>query len=106
MRQKTASTELSQLQFFDAFYPVDLNKLNRQEYDQFLESTLFLKGKIDATIKGRMVANVNKQRGTIPKDDATSPTSALESVLLTTIIDAKEGQDMSIFDIPNTFVKT
>ena len=49
---------------------------------------MFLKQKCDESIKGRMVDGGNKQRGTIDKEDAVSPTVALESVLLTYIIDA------------------
>ena len=53
-----------------------------------------------------MVAGVNKYRGHIDKIDANAPTSALESVLLTSTIDAKEGRDVAIIDIPNAFVTT
>ena len=53
-----------------------------------------------------MVAGDNKQRGHINKTDATSPTAALESVLLTSTIDEKEGRDVAIIDIPNAFVTT
>ena len=53
-----------------------------------------------------MVAGGNKQRGNIEKTDATSPTAALESVLLTSTIDTKEGRDVAIIDIPNAFVTT
>jgi hypothetical protein len=53
-----------------------------------------------------MVAGGNKQRGTIVKLDASSPTAALESVLLTAIIDAHEGCDVAVIDIPNAFFQT
>ena len=53
-----------------------------------------------------MVAGGNKQRGHIDKTYATSLTAALESVLLTSTIDAKEGHDVAIIDIPNAFVTT
>ena len=53
-----------------------------------------------------MVAGGNKQRNHIDKTDATLPTVALESVLLTATIDAKEGRDVAIVDIPNVFVTT
>ena len=53
-----------------------------------------------------MVAGGNKHRGTINKEDAASPTAALESILLTATIDAKEGRDVAIIDIPNAFVQT
>ena len=53
-----------------------------------------------------MVAGGNKQIGHIDKTDATSPTASLESVLLTSTIDAKEGCDVAIIDIPNALVTT
>ena len=53
-----------------------------------------------------MVAGGNKQRNRIDKTDATSPTAALEYILLTATIDAKEGRDVAIVDIPNAFVTT
>ena len=53
-----------------------------------------------------MVAGGNKKRGHTDKTDATSPTAALESVLLTSTINAKEGRDVDIIDIPNALVTT
>ena len=53
-----------------------------------------------------MVAGGNKQRVNINKEDAASPTAALESILLNATIDAKEGRDVAIIDIPNAFVQT
>ena len=53
-----------------------------------------------------MVAGGNKQRGNLDKTDATSLTAALESVLITSTIDTKEGRDVAIIDIPNAFVTT
>jgi hypothetical protein len=52
------------------------------------------------------VAGGYKQRGTISKEEATSPTASLASVLLTVVIDAKEGWDVAIKYLPNAFVQT
>ena len=71
-----------------------------------LESHLFLKEKRDGTIKRRTVAVSNKQRGYISKEDASSPTVASYSVLLSFIIDAEEGRDVAVIDIPNAFIQT
>jgi hypothetical protein len=38
--------------------------------------------------------------------DASSTTAALESVLLTAVIDAHEGRDVTVIDSPNKFVQT
>ena len=90
----------------DTFRPINSKTLSKTEYDKVLESNMFLKQKQYQSIKGRMVACGNKQRRHIDKTDATSPTAALESVLLTSTIDAKEGRDVAIIDIPNAFVTT
>jgi hypothetical protein len=67
---------------------------------------MFLKHKRDGKIKGRTVAGGNKQWDCISKEDASSPTVATESVLLSCIIDAEEERDDAVVDIPNAFVQT
>jgi hypothetical protein len=67
---------------------------------------MFLKEKQDGKIKGRTMAGGNKQRDYISKEDASSPTVATESVLLSCIINAEEGRDVAVIDIPNAFVQT
>ena len=71
-----------------------------------LESHLFLKQKRGESIKEWMVAGGNKQRGTIDKEDAASPTAALESVLLASTIDAAEERDVPVIEITNAFIQT
>jgi hypothetical protein len=104
--EQAVSKELAQLHFRDTFEPINPKDLIEQERKEVLESHLFLKEKRDETIKGRMVAGGNKQRGSVDKQDASSPTAALESVLLTAVIDAMEGREVVIVDIPNAFVQT
>jgi hypothetical protein len=104
--EEAITKELSQLHFRDTFEPIKPKDLNEEERLQVLESHLFLKEKRDTTVKGQMVARGNKQRGTIDKQDASSPTAALKSVLLTAVINAKEGRDMAVIDIPNAFFQT
>jgi hypothetical protein len=67
---------------------------------------MLLKLKRDGNIRGRTVASGNKQRDCISKEDASPPTVATESVLLSCIIDAEEQRDVSVVDIPNAFVQT
>jgi hypothetical protein len=84
--EEPVSKELSQLHFQDTFEPINPKDLSEEERQQALKSHLFLKEKRDATVKGQMVAGGNKQCGTINKEDASSPTAALKSVLLTAVI--------------------
>jgi hypothetical protein len=67
---------------------------------------MFLKQKWDGKIKGRTVAGGNKQQDYISKEDASSPTVARESVLLSCIIDAEEERDVAVVDILNAFIQT
>ena len=87
------SNELSQLHLRDTFRTINPKSLSKSDYDKVLESHLFIKQKRYQAIKGQMVAGGNKQCNHIDKTDATSPTAALESVLLTETIDVKEGRE-------------
>ncbi len=40
------------------------------------------------------------------KEDVSSPTVAAEAVMLTCVIDAQEGRDVAVVDIPNAFAQT
>jgi hypothetical protein len=67
---------------------------------------MFLQQKRDVKIKGRTVAGGNFQRDYISKEDASSPTIYMESVLLSCIIDTEEERDVAVVDVPNGFVQT
>ena len=71
-----------------------------------LKSDIFLKQKRTGEVKGCAVAGGNKQRGYIDKEEASSPTVAIESVILTSIVVTLEKRDVAILDIPNAFVQT
>jgi hypothetical protein len=66
---------------------------------------VFVKKKRAGQIKAHKVAGGNKQRDFINKENASSPTVAMESVLLTSLVDAQENCDVAIVDIPNAFIQ-
>ena len=101
-----AFAEMKQLHMRDTFRPVHWKDLTPEQRAAILESHLFLKKKRCGKIKGRTVAGGNKQRDFISKEDASSPTVSTESVLLSCIIDALEGRDVAVIDIPNAFIQT
>jgi hypothetical protein len=100
-----AQSEMKQLHFRNTSKPKHWRELSQVQRQTVLESHMFLKQKRDGKIKGRTVAGGNKQRDYISKEDASSPTGATESVLLSCIIDAEEEQDVAVVDIPNAFVQ-
>ena len=101
-----ASKELDQLHQRNCFTPVDVSKLTQEEKNKAVEALMFLTEKRDGSIKGRLVYNGKPTREWLSRDDAASPTAALESIMLTGIVDAKERRDTMSADIPNAFIQT
>ena len=66
---------------------------------------MFLTEKRDKSVKGRMVYNGKPTREWLTREDSASPIAALESIMLTAVIDAHEGQDVMCADILNTFIQ-
>jgi hypothetical protein len=62
--------------------------------------------KRDGSVKVRSVPDGSKQRLWMNKDNTASPTIMLESILLTCVIEAKEGRDVAVVDNPNAFIQT
>ena len=53
-----------------------------------------------------MVADGSKQRSYegYEKSDGSSPTAQTDSVIMTGVIDAHEGQDVAVIDVQNAFL--
>ena len=52
------------------------------------------------------MVNGYKQRDYILKDDVSSPTVSAEAVMLTCVINAIKGRDVTVINVPNAFVQT
>jgi hypothetical protein len=98
--------EAKQLHWHTFFRPVHWKDVNKERCKQILESHVFVEKKRMGQIKAHKVAGGNKQRDFISKENASSPTVATESVLLTSLVDAQENRDVAIVDIPNAFIQT
>ena len=85
-----AEAEMKQLHWRNTFKPIRWRDMTEEQKKTVLESHIFMKMKQSGEIKGRTVAGGNKQRGFIDKEESSSPTVATESVILTSLIDAKE----------------
>ena len=80
-------------------------QLSPEQRKDTLQYLMFLKQKRNGTIKGRGCADGRKQRATTTKEEASSLTVAIESVMLSCVIDAKEGRDEATVDIPGAFMQ-
>ncbi|KAI2496760.1 Reverse transcriptase (RNA-dependent DNA polymerase) [Fragilaria crotonensis] len=76
-----------------------------EEREAALQYLMFLKQKRDGTVKGRGCADGRKQRPYTTKEEASSPTVATESVMLSCTIDAKEERDVGVVDLPAAFMQ-
>jgi hypothetical protein len=88
------------------FEPVKMADMTPLERKRAMESLIFLTEKRDGTVKARTCANGSTQRAYIPREEATSPTAATEAILITAVVDAKQGRDVMTLDVPNAFVQT
>ena len=104
--QEAAVAEMKQLHGRECFKPIHINELDHNARRKAMESLMLLTEKRDGRIKGRTVADGSKQRTWMSKDEAASPTVALESLFLTAIIDAKEHREVAVVDLPNAFIQT
>ena len=104
--ETAAMKEMEQLHKRNCFTPVSVNDMTREERRKAMEALMFLAEKRDGSKKGRAVYNGKPTRNWIGKEDSASPTAALESVMLTCVIDAHEGRDVMCNDVPNTFIQT
>jgi hypothetical protein len=100
------TTELKQLHDRAVMQPVFSHSLSREEKQRSLAYLMFLKQKRSGKIKGRGCADGRKQRLYKNKADVSSPTVAIESVMLSCAIDAKEGRDVATCDVPGAFMQT
>ncbi len=96
--------ELDVLHLQQVFAPQDPGFLTKKEKGKALELLMFLEQKRTRAVKGRLVADRSKQRDYIQEGAAASPTVMTESVLITRAIEATEGQDVAIIDLPGAFL--
>jgi hypothetical protein len=102
--EAAVTKELLHLHMKDTFAPMNGAELTDEQKKAALQSMMFLKEKRDGSIKGRACADGRKQREGSTKSDAPPPTVPLEAVLLTATIDAFEGRDVTIVDVPAAFL--
>ena len=81
------------------------HELTQQECWNALQYLMFLKQKRCGKIKGRGCADGQKQHKWLGKEDTSLPTIMTESVMLSCMIDMKEGCHVAMADIPGAFMQ-
>lgn len=96
-------SEMQQLDEMKVLKPV--SDIDDKMKKDALEYLMFLKEKRCGKIKGRGCANGTKQWKYTSKHEKSAPTVATEALLLSCVIDAKEGRDVATCDIPGAFMQ-
>ena len=86
--------------------PKHWDDLTSKQRGRILEAFIFVEQKKSGADKARLVIDGSGQRDHITKEEASSPTAFTKSVILTSIVDAKEGREVATVDIPNAFAQT
>ena len=85
--------------------PVYKKCLTHEQQKEALAYLMFLKRKRCGKVKGRGCADGPKQRAYITKEESTAPTVSTEAVFLTAVIDALEGREVAVLDVPGAFMQ-
>jgi hypothetical protein len=102
------TAEMKQLHWKNSYKPKYWRELSKRQKEKhaILESHIFVEEKRDRKLKARKVLGCSKQYDYITKEDASSPTVSTEAVMINCVIDALEGTDVQVVDIPNAFFQT
>ena len=102
---KAVEKEMCQLHDRGVMAPVHKKCLTHEQRIEALAYLMFLKQKHCGKVKGRGCADGRKQRAYIAKEESTAPTVSTEAVFLTAVIDALEGREVAILDVPGAFMQ-
>jgi hypothetical protein len=104
-RHEASMKEIDQLHKRTCFAPLKGKEMKPSKRKKAQIALMFLTEKRDRSVKGRIVYNRKPTRKWLSQEDAASPTAALESILITGVIEAKEERDVMTCDIPNVFIQ-
>ena len=85
--------------------PVHKKCSTHQQRKEALAYLMFLKQKRCGKVKGRGCADGRKQRAYITKEESTAPTVSTEAVFRTAVIDALEGREVAVLDVPGALMQ-
>jgi len=97
--------EYKQLHDLNVFQPMKKKDIPIEERDKVLRLITLKKDKRTGQIKSRACADGRPQRAYISREEATSPTVSLESLMLSMMIDAYENRDVATADVVGAFLK-
>jgi hypothetical protein len=94
---------MNQLHRQNCFPPILVAEMSLKEQRKAQQALMFISDKRDKTVKGQMMYNGKPTREWLSREDASSPTAALESIMLTAVINATEHCDVMTCNMPNAY---
>ena len=104
--EEATTKELQQIHDFGTYVPQDATLLSREERLKALSSIMFIVEKRNIVVKARKCAVGSKQitfTGYV-KSEWISPKVSTDGVIITSTIEAHEGCDVAVIDLPNAFL--
>jgi hypothetical protein len=95
--------EIDQLHKRTCFTPLKVKEMKASERKKAQIALMFLTEKRDKSMK--VVYHGKPTREWLSREEAASPTAALESILITGVIETKEERVVMICDIPNALIQ-
>ena len=86
--------------------PENPDVLTPEQKRKSLRPVNLIKEKLCGKIKGQTCADGSNQRGYINREDASSPTISIDILMYTFVVDAYEGRDVTIFDVPGAHLNS
>ena len=96
--------EYAQLNDQSVFKGLVAQSLTKEQKRQALRIIEIIKEKRDGMLKGRACADGRPQRKFVSKEESASPTVSLEGLMLSLMIDAKEGRDVATADVAGAYL--
>eukprot|EP00957_Ditylum_brightwellii_P083713 6362757-Ditylum_brightwellii.AAC.1 len=104
--EEAVKEEFQQLHQKEAFTPIVPQEFTHELKKTALNSLMFITKKRCGRVKARGCTDSRKQHGMYSKEEATSPTVSTKVILLTSVIDAKEGRSIATTSIPVAYLNT
>jgi len=96
--------EYKQLNDMAVVGKVTYEQLTDEDKRRALRAINLIKEKRCGKIKGRTCADGSKHRKFVPREDASSPTLAVESLMALLVVFAHEKRDVAVFDVPGAYL--
>jgi hypothetical protein len=96
--------EFAQIEDKGVIAPLVASELTREQRSGALRAISLIKEKRCGKIKGRTCADGRSQRHLYSKEETSSKTVSTEALMISLMIDAKEGRDVAIADVAGAFL--